>query len=51
MAHKITPQNAKINQNEVIASLRSALAQTKMQLVEIFLQQPNDIFCIFAPYS
>ena len=31
MTHKIiTPQTAKINQNEVIASLRSALAQTKV---------------------
>ena len=27
MTHKITPQTAKINQNEVIASPRSALAQ------------------------
>ena len=31
MKHKIIPtQTAKMNQNEVIASLRSALAQTKM---------------------
>ena len=29
MTRKITPKTAKINQNEVIASLRSALAQTK----------------------
>lgn len=29
MIRKITPKTAKINQNEVIASLRSALAQTK----------------------
>ena len=30
MTHKITtPQTAKINQNEVIAFLRSALAQVK----------------------